>query len=100
MKRTVEIRIVSMAKAGQKIVDAWKKTERGEAVSEPRETLDFDSIKAMQHTLTPSRWVVARRTPSRRAVGHPQADTATRAGCEKCLYGRSKTQGPRPRGGH
>lgn len=60
MKRTVEIRILSMAEAGQEIVGAWKGAERGEATSEPRETLGFDSIEAMQRTLTPSRWELLR----------------------------------------
>ncbi len=67
--RSIEIRVLSLEAAGREIVDAWQKAECDVAPAEPRETLSFESIEAMQRTLTPNRWELLRTLQAEGPMG-------------------------------
>jgi predicted transcriptional regulator len=51
--RKVQVHVESLAAAGQRFVDAWKRAERGERVRE--EHLSFESFETLLATLSPKR---------------------------------------------
>jgi predicted transcriptional regulator len=51
--RKMQVHVEDLATAGQRFVDAWRRTERGDAVRE--EHLSFESFEGLPATLSPKR---------------------------------------------
>jgi len=52
-RRKVQVHVESLADAGRRFTDAWRRAERGERVRE--EHLSFESLEGLLETLSPKR---------------------------------------------
>jgi predicted transcriptional regulator len=57
-QRKVQVHIETLARSGQRFVDAWRRAERGERVRE--EHLSFENLEALLKTLSPKRLELVR----------------------------------------
>jgi predicted transcriptional regulator len=57
-QRKIRVHVEDLKTAGQRFVDAWRRSERGEALDE--EHLSFESLEGLLATLSPKRIEVVR----------------------------------------
>jgi predicted transcriptional regulator len=60
MKRTLKVRVGSVASALDRFEETWRKAARGEK-GPPEHVLTFTSLQLLLRTLTPARWTLLER---------------------------------------
>jgi predicted transcriptional regulator len=58
MKRTLKVRVASVALALDRFEEVWNKAARDEKVH-PERVLTFVNLQLLLHTLTPTRWTLS-----------------------------------------